>query len=576
MRHNIRTQNSRLFTENRFFHSQNCARPNLQAKGLKSPGGRNLLMHYLNAPGNLLFLSTNLLGLGILITYRGLSTVANADRMNNQEQHIHATEMYKNGLMDFDYSDEKFNLLKRQLMQKHQEVEEEEFNEMIDEHIRELEEQECQNDEATVGAEIRAEEFKDEEEAEEEAYALPLTEMDLDEYGPPVTRGIKEERFKTLLVDQLLSVYCISDFFDQVFLSKTPNMELLESLSKNAKEGLVSTLYDIMMRHSDASSLEINTFEEFFKNLPLRSIHHFLEDAFAIELKHELLQFNDAFLKDESLENTVVETSSKPHNSKSIENILNQKNELDSEMYLNVASEIINSKGSSSVYEPFIEKSNENPKCHKDRNLKNFASILNTLYFHTGSYKNEKSFNELMKSSIILKNKRGFYEGLKHLNIDESSLQDNNWRLNKKVRSHLAQKSKEHGYHFSIGSYIIALQGLIKFSAPREHIKNVVDKVLRSLVSSGDTVKVLFKNGVTTQESSTLLSKIPVELFELFIKISHEYKDNIFLTWCFQLLNKYYNNVSTDVYLGLQSMLKRAAISLNNRELLQRIDEEYK
>lgn len=571
IRYNIRTNNSRLFMRQRFFHSQNCIRPSLQNAGLKRPKASSLFWAYLNAPGNMLFLTTNMIGLGILVTYRCLYTLANHDRLNQYEQSLSVENL--NGVRDFDYSGDRFNLLRRHLEEREAQLERENLELAALEKELDLDEmtEEEMND-------PKYNEFESHQVPEFDASAefeLPLTEMDLDQCGPPVSRKVNDEKFNALLIDQLLSVYAVHDYLNQIFTSETPNMKILDILSVNAKEGLISALYDIVnSQNEDISQLNIQSFDDFYRILPLKQIGHYLKDAYVSDLKYELLKYNASNLHDEDLENLKIEETNETLTTESIKSIINQDTQYDVDVYLNLARHLINSKISTrvsqeSLFSPIVEMSN------KDSNKKKFTNIsiiLNNLFFKTQNFKTEKFHNELMKSSILHDNRIGFFQGLKHLNLDEESLNRYNMISSKNMRK--VSKSHESGITFSVKSYITAIRGLITFNAPKVHIQKAMDKVLKSLVSSGNGLRVLFTNRGLNLEAESLVSRIPVELFEVFVLAAKEYKDSKIFNWCVQSLDRHMN-LSSKTFQKSYDLLKDTATYLENEELLQRVDEVY-
>lgn len=577
VRQNIRTNNSRMFMQHRFFHSQNSTRPSLNSRALKrGPSGFSLFWNYMNAPGNMLFVTTNLIGLGILVTYRCLSTIANAERMSHHVQSVESDS--HGGVMDFDFTKDRFDMLKHNLKIKELKAEEAKLAEIEEEHYEIQGERELLEE----AEEHRLDEYNT---IEDYDYDLPLTEMDLDHEGPACFRYPSEERFHNLLINQLLGVYYINDFLAQIFKTETPNMELLESLSKESKEVMITTLYDILARFNDGEIPEVNSIEEFFQELPLKQIAHFLEDDFATDLKRNLLLSNNSFLTDEYLENLQQSSFSETTKWENVEKLLKTRYDVDSDLYLDVANSLIHTRplakaSISDIYFPVIEKFNMNPNARKNRNVVNLASVLNSVYFVTRTYEGSAGFNELMKSSIHLGNQKSFFEGLKDLNIDENSLEMQFNRVQKKSKN-LSTKGDDFGYTFPLDSFTIALEGLLKFKASKKHIKAVVNKVLKGLVvtdsgeGSDKGLRVVHSNKVRGLGAPDLFSKIPVELFKVFVQIAKQYKDSALLRWCLKLLNKEYD-VSSVLCASLYKLLQETAVSLGNEKLAQEIDHVYR
>lgn len=578
IRQNIRSNNNtRLFIENRFFHSQRNVRPSLQNKALKSPSGGNLFWHYLNAPGNMLFLTTNFIGLGILVTYRCFSSVAVANRTSQDVETNILLDNRMNGLMNFDSSGDRFNLLKQQIEElKKEELKlsalEEEYEEedILETELKELEQEEEDLALMTSRSQLNEEEIDE---------MLPYTEIELDEYGPPLVRDVKDERFKSLLISQLLSSFYVNDFLGQIFRENEPDLQLLETLSTPAKESLVLALYGLLERQNDGECANVDSFKAFFDKLPVKEIKHFIEDAFANDLRYQGTAYNNTLIKDEYLENSLEPADLESLSMEKINKIIRKEYEFDCEAYLDLAVLLINTKSlaKSPTYDvcaKIVEQYNEKGNNRKHRNLPNITNVLNSVFFHLDQLKIEKlgdPFTQLMKSSIRLGNKTGFHSALRKMKCDEASLLHKQKHNNIKT---VTPRDIKFGDKFPIKAYATAIEGLLHFRASSEHIHGVIGKLLKSLVSSDGELKVLTQDKVNI-DSHSLFSSIPLEVFKLFVRFAEEYSDNVFLGWCFKFMNRYYD-VSSTVYDKSHEILRETAISMGNKDLLAQIDDAYK
>ncbi|KAH3667073.1 hypothetical protein WICMUC_005420 [Wickerhamomyces mucosus] len=440
---------------NKFFHGHftSSVRPNLINIKFQSKfkTTKQILWSYFSAPTNILFLSTNLLGLGIISTYRLLSTISTNSEIKPSEDNVFSQEMNLTSI-----ANREINLFS------------------------------YENSESMLSS-IDTSVFENMEEGEEEEtqssyfvnhnsdFDLPTTEMELNSLGLNKTRSVFQEYSTNLIINQLLSVYyienCIKQLFDQ---ENGMNLSLIGNLSISQKEIFVSSLINLI----ENPDSKIDSFESIMQNISMDSFLEKLRKS-SVDFQNKLFYLNSQNLSLDYLENHKFGGNESKNSISNILNLYSHEEKLNCDFLLELSSALINKSINDEDYLKLFKKLNSKVD---NENFKIFGNILsNHLLKSTRLIKNENILYEILKNSIINRNKLIFNEILDKLNISKERLVRKKSKKSTYLIRKITEGSSLQNYSYALNTYLLAIKGLHHLNYEEIHIIDSIKKLFKSL-----------------------------------------------------------------------------------------------
>jgi hypothetical protein len=452
-----------------------------------------VLWSYFKAPTNLLFVTTNLIGLGIITTYRGLNTLANTDLNDFKPDSTPITvDSIRSGIEWKNHNNKIYNW----------------------EHMVQIENKE----EAVTDDESSAQNY------------FPVTEEDLLAFGPDETADLPRDRLMLLISEDLLELGTFykklkhlvrsEKNYDKAFalVNEKTKMTKDQAYQHHLEQG---TLYDFYRKHHSLRN-------RLFSGINQRITYDYMErNRLSKEKQLTKAQFQSEFKKQINQFKSV--------------NTLQDK-------FLLRMSKLFASYNDPDMLGIFKELNSY------DKN-ENFKTLLNVLSLSiirqsTAFIRSEAMFYEILRNSIISTNKLIFEKCLSVLNLTESDLERMNFSksANKLIRR-IAKGNKLNEYSYSLKTYLYAAHGLLRFNYSWPIVKTATKKIIASLQTMSDgefRVTYTFVPSGSQRKGSenkklnnkSVLEKIPVGLIDFSTKVALKTEDRFIWTWCVLAISK--------------------------------------
>lgn len=394
---------------------------------LEGPG--RILWSYFTAPSNLVFVSTNLLALTILGTWRGLHT---ASRRNTgiEDDGIITLGQEEEELMGMD----QFTRTRGVLNFKKRSI--------IDE--------------------LDTDVFEGQE------FDLPMTEEDLDAYGPTKGRDVKTERIQNMIVDELLYLYNAQEELSTMF-EKGIKLDSLHELNQSQKEAALRSL----MATIDTQEQEITSLEEFIDRVPSDEIHQLIATISSKAVLHSMHSSTTSkpITSYEEREAT-PRTYSRHAPSNQLPSLLREYKDITSpspSFLVSSASAILNTNLNlspiSSLFPQLLNTPTPNENFHILSNI-----ISNTL-MQTNNVHSEHDLDWIMKSAIAYSNRPLFTTCLTKLRLTDTPTDP---RL-------LINRMSFGNDSLSLSTYTNLLDGAIRLEYDETTVMKAVNKTISGL-----------------------------------------------------------------------------------------------